>query len=163
MLFGWGASVHDWNDSFGRLFLQTLAVVAEFEANLGHLHTRGGMALAKERNGKLKGKQPKLPEPARRSIRGRYATVRCRWRIRPWSTAAAAPPFTASSTVRRTGRVDRHPVHVRHPYKTQERLMMFSEQEDGPEYGGLPGVSRPRGIVGVRLRVQSHVRVDVQN
>ncbi|WP_406314716.1 hypothetical protein OHA77_40230 [Streptosporangium sp. NBC_01639] len=30
------------------------------------------MALAKK-NGKLKGKQPKLPEPARRSIRRRYA------------------------------------------------------------------------------------------
>ncbi|WP_245765799.1 recombinase family protein [Nonomuraea jiangxiensis] len=56
----------------GRLFLQTLAMVAEFEANLGHLRTREGMALAKK-NGKLKGKQPKLPEPARRSIRRRYA------------------------------------------------------------------------------------------
>ncbi|SEH00913.1 hypothetical protein SAMN05444920_118102 [Nonomuraea solani] len=47
-------------------------MVAEFEANLGHLRTREGMALAKK-NGKLKGKQPKLPEPARRSIRRRYA------------------------------------------------------------------------------------------
>jgi DNA invertase Pin-like site-specific DNA recombinase len=47
-------------------------VFAEFEANLGHLRTREGMALAKK-NGKLKGKQPKLPEPARRSIRRRYA------------------------------------------------------------------------------------------
>jgi DNA invertase Pin-like site-specific DNA recombinase len=56
----------------GRLFLQTLAMVAEFEANIGHQHTRECMALAKK-NGKLKGKQPKLPEPARRSIRRRYA------------------------------------------------------------------------------------------
>ncbi|MEU4549392.1 recombinase family protein [Nonomuraea dietziae] len=55
-----------------RLFLQTLAMVAEFEANLGHLRTREGMALAKK-NGKLKGKQPKVPEPARRPIRRRYA------------------------------------------------------------------------------------------
>ncbi|WP_433358964.1 recombinase family protein [Streptosporangium sp. CA-115845] len=62
VLFGLGASVYDWNDPFGRLFLQTLAMVAEFEANLGHLRTREGMALAKK-NGKLKGKQPKLPEP----------------------------------------------------------------------------------------------------
>jgi DNA invertase Pin-like site-specific DNA recombinase len=48
-------------------------MVAEPEANLGHLRTREGMALAKK-NGKLKGKQPKLPEQARRSIRCRYAT-----------------------------------------------------------------------------------------
>ena len=40
--------------------------------NIGHQRTREGMALAKK-NGKLKGKQPKLPEPARRSIRRRYA------------------------------------------------------------------------------------------
>lgn len=46
-------------------------MVAEFEANLGHMRTREGMALA-EKNGKLKGKQPKLPEHARRPIR-RYA------------------------------------------------------------------------------------------
>ncbi|GAA5770786.1 putative transposon Tn552 DNA-invertase bin3 [Streptosporangium roseum] len=72
VLFGLGASVHDWNDPFGRLFLQTLAMVAEFEANLGHLRTREGMARAKK-NGNLKGKQPKLPEPARHSIRRRYA------------------------------------------------------------------------------------------
>lgn len=70
--FGLGASVYDWSDPFGRLFLQTLAMVAEFEANIGHQRTREGMALAKK-NGKLKGKQPKLPEPARRSIRRRYA------------------------------------------------------------------------------------------
>jgi DNA invertase Pin-like site-specific DNA recombinase len=48
-------------------------MVAEPEANLGHLRTREGMALAKK-NGKLKGKQPKLPEQARRSIRCRCAT-----------------------------------------------------------------------------------------
>jgi DNA invertase Pin-like site-specific DNA recombinase len=57
VLFGLGASVYDWNDPFGRLFLQTLAMVAEFEANLGHLRTREGIARAK-RQGKLKGKQP---------------------------------------------------------------------------------------------------------
>ncbi|MEU7828626.1 recombinase family protein [Nonomuraea sp. NPDC049129] len=72
VLFGLGGSVYDWNDPFGRLFLQTLAMVAEFEANIGHQRTREGMALAKK-NGKLKGKQSKLPEPARRSIRRRYA------------------------------------------------------------------------------------------
>ncbi|MER5321719.1 recombinase family protein [Streptosporangium roseum] len=66
-----GASVYDWSDPFGRLFLQTLAMVAEFEANIGHRRTREGTALAKK-NGMLKGKQPKLPEPARCSIRRRY-------------------------------------------------------------------------------------------
>jgi DNA invertase Pin-like site-specific DNA recombinase len=68
VLFGLGASVYDWNDPFGRLFLQTLAMVAEFEANLNHLRTREGMAIAKRKD-KLRGKQPKLPESAQRSIR----------------------------------------------------------------------------------------------
>lgn len=71
--FGLGGSVYDWKDPFGRLFLQTLAMVAEFEANLNHLRTREGMAIAK-RKGKLRGKQPKLPASARRTIRARYAT-----------------------------------------------------------------------------------------
>jgi len=70
--FGLGGSVYDWNDPFGRLFLQTLAMVAEFEANLIRLRTREGMAVAK-RKGKLRGKQPKLAESAQRSIRARYA------------------------------------------------------------------------------------------
>jgi DNA invertase Pin-like site-specific DNA recombinase len=61
----------DWKDPFGRLFLQTLAMVAEFEANIGHLRTREGMAKAR-RQGKLRGKQPKLPPSAARTIRRRY-------------------------------------------------------------------------------------------
>ena len=63
VLFGLGGSVYDWNDPFVRLFPQTLAMVAEFEANIGHQRTREGMALVKK-SGKLKSKQPKLPEPA---------------------------------------------------------------------------------------------------
>ncbi|MEV8633082.1 MerR family DNA-binding transcriptional regulator [Streptosporangium sp. NPDC051023] len=35
VLFGLGGSVYDRNDPFGRLFPQTLATVAEFEANIG--------------------------------------------------------------------------------------------------------------------------------
>ncbi|WP_277949990.1 recombinase family protein [Bailinhaonella thermotolerans] len=70
--FGMGASICDWSDPVGRLFLQALAMVAEFEANIGHQRTRAGMARAKK-NGKLKGEQSKLPAPARRSIRRRYA------------------------------------------------------------------------------------------
>lgn len=42
VLFGLGSSTYDWHDPFGKLFLQTLAMVAEFEANLGHLRTREG-------------------------------------------------------------------------------------------------------------------------
>ncbi|MET7338454.1 recombinase family protein [Nonomuraea sp. NPDC005650] len=76
---GLGASVYDWNDPFGRLFLQTLAMVAEFEANLGHLRTREGMALAKK-NGKLKGKQPKLPEPADAPSAAATPEARSPWR-----------------------------------------------------------------------------------
>src|ERR1700731_4875684 len=72
VLFGLGGQIYDWADPFGRLFLQTLAMVAEFEANLNHLRTREGVAIA-TRKGKLRGKQPKLPESAQRSIRRRYA------------------------------------------------------------------------------------------
>jgi DNA invertase Pin-like site-specific DNA recombinase len=53
VLFGLGNSVYDWKDPFGRLFLQILAMVAEFEANIGHLRTREGMAKAR-RQGKLR-------------------------------------------------------------------------------------------------------------
>ena len=72
VLFGLGASVYNWKNPFGRLFLQTLAMVAEVEPNLGHLRTREGMAKAR-RQGKLRGKQPKLPPSAARTIRRRYA------------------------------------------------------------------------------------------
>ncbi|MGH3755632.1 MAG: recombinase family protein [Pseudonocardiaceae bacterium] len=57
--FALGASVYDWNDPFSRMFLQILAVVAEFEANLIRQRTREGMAIAKSK-GKLRGKQPSL-------------------------------------------------------------------------------------------------------
>jgi DNA invertase Pin-like site-specific DNA recombinase len=45
--------------AFARMFLQILAVVAEFEANLIKQRTREGMAIARSK-GKLRGKQPKL-------------------------------------------------------------------------------------------------------
>ena len=57
--FALGASVYDWHDPFSRMFLQILAVVAEFEVNLAKQRTREGMAIAKS-NGKLRGKQPTL-------------------------------------------------------------------------------------------------------
>ncbi|SIN21039.1 recombinase family protein [Mycobacteroides abscessus] len=71
VLFGLGSQVYDWHDPFGKLFLQTLAMVAEFEANLNHLRTREGMAKARAK-GRLKGKQPKLPLAARKTIHRRY-------------------------------------------------------------------------------------------
>ncbi|WP_218005703.1 hypothetical protein [Actinomadura hibisca] len=46
-------------------------MVAEFEANLGHLRTREGMTLAKK-NGKPKGKHPNCP--SRRGVPSAAAT-----------------------------------------------------------------------------------------
>jgi DNA invertase Pin-like site-specific DNA recombinase len=66
--FALGNAVYDWNDPFGRMFLQILAVVAEFEANLIKQRTREGMAIARSR-GKLRGKQPKLKPPQAREVR----------------------------------------------------------------------------------------------
>ncbi|MFE3758664.1 recombinase family protein [Nocardia tengchongensis] len=71
VLFGLGSSIYDWNDPFSKLLLQTLAMVAEFEANLNHLRTREGMAKARAK-GRLKGKQPKLPLAVRKTIHRRY-------------------------------------------------------------------------------------------
>ncbi|MGW3542701.1 recombinase family protein [Nocardia niigatensis] len=63
MLFGLGSQVY-WADPFGKLFLQTLAMVAEFEANLNHLRTREGMA-----KGRLKGNSRNCLSPhGKRSI-----------------------------------------------------------------------------------------------
>ena len=66
--FALGASAYDWDDPFARMFLQILAVVAEFEANLIRHRTRDGMAVARAR-GKLRGKQPKLKPAQDREIR----------------------------------------------------------------------------------------------
>jgi DNA invertase Pin-like site-specific DNA recombinase len=65
-----GGSVYDWNDPFARMFLQILAVIAEFEANLIRQRTREGMAIARQNgNGKLRGKQPNLSAAQDREIR----------------------------------------------------------------------------------------------
>ncbi|MCP9618908.1 recombinase family protein [Nocardia otitidiscaviarum] len=71
VLFGLGTSIYDWHDPFGKLFLQTLAMVTEFEANLNHLRTREDMAKARAK-GRLKGKAPKRPLAARKTIHRRY-------------------------------------------------------------------------------------------
>ena len=66
--FALGGSVYDWNDPFARMFLQILAVIAEFEANLIRQRTREGMAIARQ-NGELRGKQPTLRAAQDREIR----------------------------------------------------------------------------------------------
>ena len=57
--FALGGTTYDWADPFGRMFLQMLAVIAEFEVDLLRQRTREGMAVARA-NGKLKGRKPKL-------------------------------------------------------------------------------------------------------
>ncbi|MDQ4145012.1 MAG: recombinase family protein, partial [Actinomycetota bacterium] len=52
-------SVHDPGDPVGRQLFNTLAMVAEFEADLARMRTREGMKVAKAK-GRLRGKQPKL-------------------------------------------------------------------------------------------------------
>jgi DNA invertase Pin-like site-specific DNA recombinase len=54
-----GGSVHDPTDPVGRLLLNVLAMVAEFESDLIRLRTREGMRVAKAK-GRLRGRQPKL-------------------------------------------------------------------------------------------------------
>ncbi|MGP4104662.1 recombinase family protein [Nonomuraea sp. KM90] len=100
VLFGLGGSVYDWNDPFGRLLLQALAMVAEFEANLGHLRTREGMALAKK-SGKLKASNPSCPAPPGALSASATPRARCPWPTWPPSTASDVPPSTASSTGQR--------------------------------------------------------------
>ena len=55
-----GGSVHDPHDPVGRLLLNVLSMVAEFEADLTRARTREGMAVARAK-GRLRGKAPKLP------------------------------------------------------------------------------------------------------
>lgn len=59
VLFQLGASIYDWADPMSKMFLQMLAVFAEFDVDLIRMRTREGMAVAKA-NGKLNGKPPKL-------------------------------------------------------------------------------------------------------
>ncbi|CAD5140693.1 recombinase family protein [Cellulosimicrobium sp. AB352] len=62
-----GGTVHDPNDPVGRLLLNVLAMVAEFEADLIRARTREGMAIAKAK-GKLKGRKPKLTPAQERHL-----------------------------------------------------------------------------------------------
>jgi len=52
-------SIHDPTDAMGKLLFTTLAMIAEFEADLTRMRTREGMKVA-EAKGRLRGKAPKL-------------------------------------------------------------------------------------------------------
>jgi hypothetical protein len=97
MFFGLGASVYDWKDPFGRLFLQTLAMVAEFEANIGHLRTHQGMAKARDKASSAGNNPSCRPQPPAPSA-GATPTARYPWPTSPRNTPSADPPSTASST-----------------------------------------------------------------
>jgi DNA invertase Pin-like site-specific DNA recombinase len=71
--FALGSSVYDWNDPFARMFLEILAVIAEFEAGLIRQRTREGMAIARDR-GKLRGKPPKLTAAQAREVHRMHAS-----------------------------------------------------------------------------------------
>lgn len=62
-----GASVHDPADPVGRLLLNVLAMVAEFEGDLIRSRTREGMAVARTK-GRLRGRAPKLSGPQERHL-----------------------------------------------------------------------------------------------
>lgn len=56
-----GTSIHNPEDPVGRLLLNVLAMVAEFESDLIRARTREGMEVARAK-GRLKGGKPKLSE-----------------------------------------------------------------------------------------------------
>ena len=99
--FALGRSVYDWNDPFSRMFLQILAVIAEFEANLIRQRTREGMDIARQ-NGKLRGKQPILKPAQDREIRRMHDSG-------DYNVAEIAALFSISRpTVYRSARTDHH-------------------------------------------------------
>lgn len=54
-----GGAIHNPTDPLGKMMFALLGMFAEFESDLIRQRTREGMAIAKK-NGRLKGKQPKL-------------------------------------------------------------------------------------------------------
>lgn len=102
VLFGLGHQIHDWADPFGKLFLQTLAMVAEFEANLNHMRTREGMAKARAKGPSRANSRNCLSQHAKRSTAAiTTPTTTPAWPTSPTSTASDAPPSTASSAAPR--------------------------------------------------------------
>ena len=70
---GLGYSVYDPVAPMGKMFLNILATFAEFEADLIRIRTREGMAIARAK-GKLRGKQPKLPDKQQKELRRMHDT-----------------------------------------------------------------------------------------
>ena len=70
---GHGASIYDSTDPMGKMFFNTLATFAEFEADLIWMPTKKGMAVARAK-GKLHGKQPRLSEKQQKELRRMHAT-----------------------------------------------------------------------------------------
>ncbi len=68
-----GSSVYDPADPMGKMFFNIVATFAEFEADLIRLRTREGIAVAWAR-GKLRGKQPKLPDRQQKELRRMHDT-----------------------------------------------------------------------------------------
>ena len=111
--FALGGSVYDWDDPFARMFLQILAVIAEFEANLIRQRTREGMAIARQ-NGKLRGKQPVLKATQDREIPGCTTAATTTSPRSPACSTSAGPPCTGPRTHDRSPPAPRrHPARAR--------------------------------------------------
>jgi DNA invertase Pin-like site-specific DNA recombinase len=91
--FALGGSVYDWDDPFARMFLQILAVIAEFEASLIRQRTREGMDIARQ-SGKLRGKQPSLKPAQDREIRRMHDSGDYNVAGIAACSASAGPPCT---------------------------------------------------------------------
>ena len=68
-----GMSIYDPTDPMGKMFFNILATFAEFEADLIRLRTKEGTAIARAK-GKLRRKQPKLPEEQKAELTRMHAT-----------------------------------------------------------------------------------------
>lgn len=62
-----GGSMYDPHDPMGKMLFTLLGMFAEFESDLIRQRTKEGMAIAKK-NGRLKGKQPKLTAAQARTM-----------------------------------------------------------------------------------------------
>ncbi|MFC5833135.1 recombinase family protein [Nonomuraea insulae] len=97
VLFGLSASVYDWNDPFGRLFLQTLAMVADSKQTSGTSAPARAWRWPRE-GASSRASSPSCPNP--HGVPSAAATPKARspWPTWPLNTASAGPPSTASST-----------------------------------------------------------------
>ena len=89
-----GQTVYDPSDPMGKMFFNILATFAEFEADLIRMRTREGMAVARAKGKKLRGKQPKLSTRQARELRRMHARVGTRSRTWRPSSACRGLRFT---------------------------------------------------------------------